>query len=422
MSTKRPSVTTLSDLIQKYVGSDYDKIVEVSQNLGRILQQSGLTLGVDYSANGFPQETLDQLLNELTATVQQNQIAVDGLAETNEAVAGNTSSISEILATGIFIATLDVGAAAWVLNENDMASNSAIKVPTQRSVRQFAEGLLATSNGFQGGYDASTNIPNLDSRALPTPGAVKKADNWVVETTGTFFGVAIAKGDRIQAIINDPILITDWIVTPAALDANTIATLYEGLPDVNRFDDSAALKLAGIEAGATEDQLASEVPFDDSLLSIVAADVQAALEQLLLLIEVIDVDVTDGSLYVADASRGGKLLSTSEFTYTFSERNNADGIYLRPAGTIISTTRGFRLPKNATLIGIMMEGEGNLSKEFQLQKDTVSLGTLALVGGVYNDMTLNHDFDAGEVVQLFVTDFDDPVQNTIATLYFKWRK
>ncbi len=77
------------------------------------------------------------------------------------------------------------------------------------SVRSVAtlddvEGLL----DFKGGYDASTNTPNLET---PTAGAVLKGDSYVVTVAGDFFTEAVQVGDMLIAKNDDPSTLNEWV-------------------------------------------------------------------------------------------------------------------------------------------------------------------------------------------------------------------
>lgn len=61
--------------------------------------------------------------------------------------------------------------------------------------------------------------------------------------------------------------------------AAEVKSLYESNPDTNDFTDAEKTKLAGIETGATADQIASEVPYDNSVTSLSATNVQDAIDQ-----------------------------------------------------------------------------------------------------------------------------------------------
>lgn len=62
-----------------------------------------------------------------------------------------------------------------------------------------------------------------------------------------------------------------------------VAALYESVIGVNRYTDAEKAKLAGIEIGATADQLASEVPYDNTASGMLATNVQEAINELLAL-------------------------------------------------------------------------------------------------------------------------------------------
>lgn len=67
--------------------------------------------------------------------------------------------------------------------------------------------------------------------------------------------------------------------TSVALTPAEVKSEYESNPDTNAFTDAEKTKLAGIEAGATADQNASEVPYDNSGSGLTATDVNAAIDE-----------------------------------------------------------------------------------------------------------------------------------------------
>ena len=101
---------------------------------------------------------------------------------------------------------------------------------------------------------------------------------------------AVGETDKIYVVVTDETSSNDtstyrWTGTSYAIVSNTlngddVAALYEGVPDVNRFTDAEKTKLAGIETGATADQLASEVPYSNTISGLVATNVQAAIDEL----------------------------------------------------------------------------------------------------------------------------------------------
>ena len=65
-----------------------------------------------------------------------------------------------------------------------------------------------------------------------------------------------------------------------SLTAAEVKSLYESNANTNAYTDAEKSKLAGIEAGATADQNASEVPYDNSTSGIAATNVKDALDEL----------------------------------------------------------------------------------------------------------------------------------------------
>lgn len=58
---------------------------------------------------------------------------------------------------------------------------------------------------FKGGYNATTNTPNLTSGV-----GILKGDYYVVTTGGTFYGVVVEIGDSLFANVDTPVALADW--------------------------------------------------------------------------------------------------------------------------------------------------------------------------------------------------------------------
>ena len=67
--------------------------------------------------------------------------------------------------------------------------------------------------------------------------------------------------------------------TSVAPTAAETKAAYESNPDTNAFTDAEKTKLAGVEAGATADQDADEVPYDNSVSGLSATEVQSAIDE-----------------------------------------------------------------------------------------------------------------------------------------------
>mgnify|MGYP003676383219 CR=1 FL=1 len=99
---------------------------------------------------------------------------------------------------------------------------------------------VASNITLKGGYNASTNTPNLDS----TPTIVSVGDHYVVTTAGTFYSEDLQEGDSLIASSANPTTFAGWIITNnnvvtpitnaqvaagAAIDQSKIASLTSDL-------------------------------------------------------------------------------------------------------------------------------------------------------------------------------------------------
>lgn len=89
---------------------------------------------------------------------------------------------------------------------------------------------------FQGGYDAATNTPNLDS---PPTGTIKKGFMWTVTVDGTFFTEQVRVGDSLIAKSDTPTTLADWTTVQSNIDLATLTTV--GLGNVNVANLSSGL-------------------------------------------------------------------------------------------------------------------------------------------------------------------------------------
>lgn len=130
----------------------------------------------------------------------------------------------------------DVSGNDWVIDEDNLVSNLATKVPTQQSVKAYVDGVVASGIVYKGAYDASANSPDLDT----APSGVSKGDMYTVTTVGTFFTIDLEIGDVLIAEADDATTAAEWTIVQGNIDfdAATIKSLYESNSDTNAFTDS----------------------------------------------------------------------------------------------------------------------------------------------------------------------------------------
>ena len=126
------------------------------------------------------------------------------------------------------LANATIGANASMTNDGSFQyNNGRLEYYNGSSVEQVANltDIAAVTGGmiFKGGYNASTNTPNLGA-----DNTIKKGEFWVVTTAGTFLGEAVQVGDSVIAKQNNPsTTLSNWII----LQGNIViaSTTVEGI-------------------------------------------------------------------------------------------------------------------------------------------------------------------------------------------------
>ncbi len=159
------------------------------------------------------------------ATLLLNGATSGSLTLAAEATASGTQTIPNGAGTLVSSNTSDVSGASFVLDEDNMASDSATQVPTQQSVKAYVDAATAGAVTFIGGYDAATNTPDLDT----APSGISQGDMYTVTAAGTFFTEDLAIGDSIIAKQDNPTTLAHWtlvqknIIDPVNAETVTLA-------------------------------------------------------------------------------------------------------------------------------------------------------------------------------------------------------
>jgi hypothetical protein len=99
---------------------------------------------------------------------------------------------------------------------------------TDAASKAYVDNAVTGALVFQGGYDAATNTPNLDS---PPTGTIKKGFMWTVTVDGSFFSEQVRVGDSLIANKDTPTTLADWTTVQSNIDLATLTTV--GLGNVN---------------------------------------------------------------------------------------------------------------------------------------------------------------------------------------------
>lgn len=131
-----------------------------------------------------------------------------------------------------------------------------------------------------------------------------------------------------------------------------------------------------------------------------------------------------GVIYNYDGSRS-KWLSIDQPELSYETRIG-DGNYLA-TGYHADKNTGFTALRDCTILGVTaVGGTGNLTKSFSIRKagSTADIHTFVLNGAnpsVHTDDTLDIDFNAGDVIQVFCSATGAPVKSPRVSLTIAWR-
>ena len=170
--------------------------------------------GIDSAkiGDGSVSNTEFQTLNGASApytTAEQSKLSgIEALADVTDAT--NVAAAGAVMESDTTTAAMQ-----FVIDEDSFASDSATKVPTQQSVKayadarevaakSYADGLVVGLWDDRGVFDASVNA-YPSSGGSGTAGAILKGDIWTVSVAGTLPTAQLVEiGDVVRAVVDTP--------------------------------------------------------------------------------------------------------------------------------------------------------------------------------------------------------------------------
>ena len=153
--------------------------------------------------------------------------------------------------------------ASHLLDEDNMASDSATKVPSQQSVKAYVDSSVAGKDNTDEITEGSTNLYYTDARVDSYINASILTTD-VSEGTNQYF-TNERVDDRVSALIVGGTNVTATYddaagtLTLASTDTNTTYSVQDGELSQNNFTTTLKDKLDAIEASATADQTDAEI-------------------------------------------------------------------------------------------------------------------------------------------------------------------
>ena len=148
---------------------------------------------------------------------------------TGEVTGTGTTSISTTVADGV-LDVANFNAAAIVTAAEGIENNdNDTTLPTSAAVKAYVDAAVVGGLIYQGGYNAATNTPNLDSP--PTITGIKKGWTYTVTADGLFFTEQVRVGDVLIAEVDAPTTLADWTTVQNNIDIASLSQI--GIGNVN---------------------------------------------------------------------------------------------------------------------------------------------------------------------------------------------
>ena len=159
---------------------------------------------------------------------------------TGEVTGSGTTSISTTVANNV----LDINnfTAATIVTESEGIENNDndTTIPTSAAVKDYVDSSVVGGLVYQGGYNAATNTPNLDSN--PSPNPIKKGWTYTVTADGSFFTEQVRVGDVLIAENDAPTTLAEWTTVQNNIDLASLTQV--GIGNVNASTDSDKIGLS----------------------------------------------------------------------------------------------------------------------------------------------------------------------------------
>jgi hypothetical protein len=162
--------------------------------------------------------------NTLTINATNASITLTG-----DVTGTGTTSIATTIASGAVEFSMMDPVAVVTAAEGIASNDNDVTLPTSAAVKAYVDASVAGGLIYQGGYNAATNTPNLDSP--PTIAGIKRGWTYTVTADGTFFTEQVRVGDVLIAEIDTPTTLADWTTVQNNIDLASLTQV--GIGNVN---------------------------------------------------------------------------------------------------------------------------------------------------------------------------------------------
>jgi hypothetical protein len=158
-----------------------------------------------------------------------NYVAGGAITLTGDVTGTGSSTIATTIAAGAVEFTMMDPVAIITSSEGIPGNNNNTTLPTTAAVKAYVDSYVVGGLVYQGGYNAATNTPNLDSP--PTIPGIAVGWTFTITADGMFFTENVSVGDFIISEVNNPTTLADWTVVQS--NTNLASLIQVGLGNVN---------------------------------------------------------------------------------------------------------------------------------------------------------------------------------------------
>lgn len=114
--------------------------------------------------------------------------------------------------------------------DGTLSANSNTLYSSQRAVKTYVDASVTGVLDDRGNWDASTNLFPTTGGSGPG-GTILKGDLWFVSVPGTLGGTAVVVGNNFRALVDNPVLSTDWNILNVGLGYIPENIANKGIPN-----------------------------------------------------------------------------------------------------------------------------------------------------------------------------------------------
>jgi hypothetical protein len=184
----------------------------------------------------------DDTTYDLTVPSGTTNIRLAGSDATDDDVTisatSNETTVTRISATELRIGLPDdvtIAGELTVAGTGQSSFAGQVTIPqtpsadTDAASKHYVDQAVTGALSYQGGYNASTNTPNLDSN--PSPNPIKTGWTYTVTADGLFFTEQVRVGDVLIAENDAPTTLAEWTTVQNNIDLADLTTV--GIGNVN---------------------------------------------------------------------------------------------------------------------------------------------------------------------------------------------